>query len=108
MVDTLTEHSITWTSVSSSPRSRRWMAGPSSDALCSGCDVGQFRDEEAFSRLAFDGFTAPVIALGRGHSGMACQTLHGGDIRSGVQQVADVGPTQVVRAEAFPSLQLKH
>ncbi len=63
---------------------------PYADALCSR-DVGQFRNEEALGSLALDGFTTPIIALGGGHIGMACQALHGGDIGAGIQQVADQG-----------------
>ncbi len=68
------------------------MTRPCEDALCSRGDVGQFRNEEALGGLALDGFTAPVITLGRRHVGMACQALHGGDIGTGIQQVTDVGP----------------
>ncbi len=85
-----------------------WMTRPCEDALCSGGNVGQFRDEEAFSGLTLDGFTAPIIALGGGHIGMTRQALHGGDIGAGIQQVADVGPAQVVWTEAFHYLLIKH
>ena len=81
---------------------------PSSDERCSRCDVGQFRNEEALGGLTLDGFTATIIALGRGHIGMTGQALHGGDIGASVQQVADIRPAQIVRAEAFYCLQMKH
>ena len=48
---------------------------PSYDALCSGGDVGQFRNEEALGSLALDGLPATIIALGRGHVGMPRQAL---------------------------------
>ena len=84
------------------------MTLPPEDALCSRCDVGQFRNEEALGSLALDGFSSTVLALGGRHVGMTGQALHGRDIGAGVQQVADGGPAQVVRAEALPSLQMKH
>ena len=55
--------------------------------LCS-CDVGQFRNEEVLGSLALDGFTPPIVALSRGHVGMTRQSLDGGDISAGVQQIA--------------------
>ena len=74
---------------------------------CSRGDVRQFRNEEPLGGLALDGFTTAIIALGGGHVGMTRQALHGRDVGAGIQQVADGGPAQVVRAEAFPSLQMK-
>ena len=71
------------------------------NALCSRGDVGQFRNEEALGSLALDGFATPIIALGGGDIGMPRQSLHSGDIGAGIEQVADVGPTQVVWAEAL-------
>ena len=78
-----------------------WVTLSLEDALCSRGDIGQFRDEEALGGLTLDGFTAPVITLGRGHVGMARQALHRRDIGAGIQQVTDGGPAQVVWAEAF-------
>ncbi len=68
--------------------------------LCSR-DLGQFRDEEALGGLTLDRFTTTIVPLGRGHIGMTRQALHSRDIGTGIQQVADIGPAQVVRAEAF-------
>ncbi len=77
------------------------------NALCSR-NVGQFRDEEALGSLALHSFSSTIIALCRGDVGMTRQTLHGGDIGARIQQVADIRPAQVVRAEAFDYLQMKH
>ena len=67
--------------------------------MCSCGDIRQFRNEEALGSLTLDGFTATIIALGRGHVNVTGQPLHRRDVCAGIQQVADRGPAQVVRAD---------
>lgn len=63
MVETLAWLGLTWTNVLGSPQSQCWMSLPYGDALCSGGDIGQFRDDEALGSLALDGLPTPIIAL---------------------------------------------
>ena len=73
------------------------------DEPCSGSDVRPFRHEEALGGLALDGFTAPIVALGGGHIGMASESLYCSDIGASIQQAADGGPAQVMRVKPFTS-----
>ena len=54
---------------------------------------------EALGGLVFGGFAAAVVGGGGVGVGVASEALDGADVGAGVEQVADVGAAEIVRAK---------
>lgn len=54
------------------------------------------RNMKQFGSFLFGGFPAPVVAGRSRDIGVSRHPLHGGDVRSRIEQIADKRPSQIV------------